>query len=239
MRASSGDRHSRAPRDLLPSTFFSSFLSHLPPPSLALSLESPPIPRPQLPYQGPASLLLLSSSPGLSNGLWLTVPLVFSKPVRKLLAFPTDVRVARKVFMQQSQQTLFRLHHAAQHVAAPAVVKLSISKHLLHVSKKLLHRAVAPTGTLALHCLEVHGVGNDVIVVLSLISGHGLPGRRTKWRGQRSLEPDRNLVIKRWTSSHVSPECRAQPTSRKVERGYSLVLRVDSASREVHFPARH
>lgn len=77
--------------------------------------------------------------------------------------------------MQQSHQTLFRLHHAAQHVAAPAVVKLSIGKHLLQVSKKLLHRAVAPTGTFALHCLEVHGVGDDVIVVLSLISGHGLP----------------------------------------------------------------
>ena len=145
----------------------------------------------------------------------------------------------RKVFMQQSHQTLFRLHHAAQHVAAPAVVKLSIGKHLLHVSKKLLHRAVAPTGTFALHCLEVHGVGDDVIVVLSLISGHRLPGRRTKWRGQHSLEPDRNLVTKPRTSSNISPECRAQPTSRQAEQGCSLVLRVDSASLEGHFPACH
>lgn len=60
-------------------------------------------------------------------------------------------------------------------MAASAVVKLSVGKHLLHVSKKLLHRAVAPTGTFVLHCLEVHRVGDHVIVVLSLISGHGLP----------------------------------------------------------------
>ena len=86
---------------------------------------------------------------------------------------------------------------------------------------------------------RVHGVGDDVIVVLSLISGHGLPGRRTKWRGQCSLEPDRNLVIKPRMSSHISPECPAQPTSRQAERGCSLVLRVDSASLEAHFPASH
>lgn len=59
--------------------------------------------------------------------------------------------------MQQSHQTLFRLHHAAQHVAAPAVVKLSIGKHLLQVSKKLLHRAVAPTG--ALLCIVWKSMG--------------------------------------------------------------------------------
>lgn len=77
--------------------------------------------------------------------------------------------------MQQSHQTLFCLHHAVQHMAASAVVKLRIGKHLLHVGKKLLHRAVAPTGTFVLHCLEVHGVRDDVIIILSLISGHGLP----------------------------------------------------------------
>lgn len=60
-------------------------------------------------------------------------------------------------------------------MAASAVVKLSIEKHLLHVGKKLLHRAVAPTGTFVLHCLEVHGVGDHIIVVLSFISGHRLP----------------------------------------------------------------
>lgn len=60
-------------------------------------------------------------------------------------------------------------------MAASAVVKLSVGKHLLHVGKKLLHRAVAPTGTFVLHCLEIHGVGDHIIVVLSLISGHRLP----------------------------------------------------------------
>lgn len=60
-------------------------------------------------------------------------------------------------------------------MAASAVVQLSIGKHLLHVGKKLLHRAVAPTGTFVLHCLEVHGVRDHIIVVLSLISGYRLP----------------------------------------------------------------
>lgn len=107
----SGDRHFWTPCDvLLPSTFFSIFLSRLP---STLPLLSPSFPQHQLPlpYQGPAFLFLLSSSPRLSNGLWLTVPFVFSKPIRKLLAFPTDIWVARKVFMQQNHQTLFCLHH--------------------------------------------------------------------------------------------------------------------------------
>lgn len=77
--------------------------------------------------------------------------------------------------MQQSHQTLFCLHRAVQHVAAAAVVKLGVGKHLFHVGEKLLHRAVAPTGTLVLHRLEVHGVGDHVVVVLGLVSGHGLP----------------------------------------------------------------
>lgn len=77
--------------------------------------------------------------------------------------------------MQQCHQALFRLHHAAEHVAASAVVKLSIGKHLLHVSKELLHGTVVPTGTLVLYGLEVHGVGDHIIVVLSLVPGHRLP----------------------------------------------------------------
>lgn len=166
-------------------------LPALPRSSPARSLLPPTLPRPSrppLPYQGPASLFLLSSSPGLPNGLWLTVPFIFGKPIGKLLAFPTDVRVARKVFMQQSHQTLFCLHRAVQHVAAAAVVKLGVGKHLFHVGEKLLHRAVAPTGTLVLHRLEVHGVGDHVVVVLGLVSGHGLPARRAPGRGQHRLE---------------------------------------------------
>lgn len=185
------NRHFRTPCDVLPSMFFS-----IP---LLLPLLSPPFPEPQLPlpYQGPTSLFLLSSSPRLSNGLWLTVPFIFSKLVRKLLAFPTDIWVARKVFMQQSHQTLFCLHHAVQHMAAAAVVKLSVGKHLLHVGEKLLHRAVAPTGTLVLHRLEIHGVGDHIIVVLSLISGHRLPVEKPKRRYQHSLDTmDRNFAVK-------------------------------------------
>lgn len=59
------------------------------------------------------SLLFLPSSPGLSNGLWITVPFIVSKPLRKLPAFPADIGVAREVFVQQGQQTLFCLPHAA------------------------------------------------------------------------------------------------------------------------------
>lgn len=99
--------------------------------------------------------------------------------------------------MQQSRQTLFCLHHAVQHVAAPAVVKLGVGKHLLHVSKKLLHRAVAPAGTFVLHRLEVHGVGDHVVVILSLISGHRLPAEKPNGGISTALNTtDRNLVIK-------------------------------------------
>lgn len=77
--------------------------------------------------------------------------------------------------MQQSQQTLLCLPHTAEHVAATAVVELSIGKHLLHVGEELLHRSVVPTRAFVLHGLEVHGVIDHIVVVLSLVSGHRLP----------------------------------------------------------------
>lgn len=77
--------------------------------------------------------------------------------------------------MQQNQQTLLCLPHTAQHVAATAVVELSIGKHLLHVGEELLDRSVVPTRAFVLHGLEVHRVIDHIVVVLSLISGHRLP----------------------------------------------------------------
>lgn len=77
--------------------------------------------------------------------------------------------------MQQSQQTLLCLPHTAQHMAATAVVELSIGKHLLHVGEELLDRSVVPTRAFVLHGLEVHGVIDHIVVVLSLVSGHRLP----------------------------------------------------------------
>lgn len=77
--------------------------------------------------------------------------------------------------MQQCEQTLLRLPHTAQHMAATAVVELGVGKHLLHVAEELLDRSVVPTRAFVLHGLEVHGVIDHIIVVLGLISGHRLP----------------------------------------------------------------
>lgn len=112
------------------------------------------------------------------DGLRLTVPLLLFQSLasgRQLLAFPTGVRVARQVFVQHVNQTLFRLLQAGQYMAPVLIVALSIGEHLFDVREELLYRAVIATGALALHSLEVHGVADDLKIIFSFLCGHWLP----------------------------------------------------------------
>jgi len=75
-------------------------------------------------------------------------------------------------------QTLFRLLQARQDVTLVLVVVLGVGEHLLDVREELLHRAVAATGALALHSLEVHRAADDLEVIFGLLRGHRLPAER-------------------------------------------------------------
>lgn len=104
--------------------------SHLPS-HLSLALLSIPPTSAPSPLLGPC--LYFFFVPRLPGGLWLTAPpLTFSKPIRKLLAFPTDIcnRTA-------SHSSVFTMQLAHGSLGSTGI-------HLLHVSNKLLHGVVLP-----------------------------------------------------------------------------------------------
>lgn len=93
---------------------------------------------------------------------------------------PPEVVEARQLLLEQLHEGLLRLGGAGEHGAALLVVLFRVGENQLHVFQEVLRVVVRALAELALHRLEVHGLGDDVQVVLRLLRGNWLPERQQR-----------------------------------------------------------